>query len=76
MPLGTYLRETNQKIADVLQAGERFSIGLNNRAKRLKQAIFPAGPGEPAEVPEPRDKAAAQDDIERNNLERERRKRR
>jgi hypothetical protein len=70
-----FLRNASEKFTDAMGAAERFSIGLNERAKRLKQAMFPQE-SQPGEVAEPRDKAAAQDDIERNNLERERRKRR
>lgn len=69
-------RDATDKFTDAMGAAERFSIGLNERAKRLKQAMFPAGPGEPAEVPEPRDKAAAQEDLERKSLKRESRTRR
>jgi hypothetical protein len=40
------LKRARDKFVDVMDAGERTAIGLNERAKRLKQAMFPEGPQE------------------------------
>lgn len=40
------LKRARDKFVDVMDAGERTAIGLNERAKRLKQAMFPEGPKE------------------------------
>jgi len=73
MPLREMLENARDTYTDAMSSAERFSIGLSNRAKRLKQSMFP---DEPMPSTERRDPAAAQDDLERANLERERRKRR
>ena len=70
-----FFRDATEKFTDAMGAAERFSIGLNERTKRLKQALCPQE-SKPGYVAEPRDPAAARDDIERENLQRERRKRR
>ena len=75
MPIKEYLENARDKFTDAMSAAERFSIGLNDRAKRLKQAMFPQDP-EPGEPMPPRDKPAAQDDLERANLKKEYRQRR
>lgn len=40
------LKRARDKFVDFMDAGERTAIGLNERAKRLKQAMFPEGPQE------------------------------
>lgn len=37
-----------ENFTDAMDAGSRFAEGMGNRAKRLKQAMFPAGTGEPS----------------------------
>jgi hypothetical protein len=75
MPLGEMLKNARDKYTDAMSSAERLSIGVNERAKRLKQAMFPQE-SQPGEVAAPRDPAAAQDNIDRENRQRERRKRR
>lgn len=50
MPLKEMLENARDKFTGAMDAGERFSIGVNERAKRLKQAMFPdeIKPGEVA----------------------------
>jgi hypothetical protein len=50
MPLKEMLENARDKFTGAMGDAERFSIGLSNRAKRLKQAMFPdeIKPGEAA----------------------------
>ena len=50
MPLAKFLTDARDTFTDAMGSAERFSIGVNERAKRLKQAMFPDDikPGEPA----------------------------
>ena len=50
MPLREMLENARDKFTGAMGDAERFSIGVNERAKRLKQAMFPDDikPGEPA----------------------------
>ena len=73
MPLREMLENARDKYTDAMSSAERFSIGVSNRAKRMKQAMFP---DEPMPSTEGRDPSAARDDMERENLQREMRKRR
>ena len=41
-----FLKNARDKFVEAGDAFERFSIGVNERAKRLKQAMFPEGPKE------------------------------
>lgn len=75
MPLREMLENARDAYTGAMSSAERFSIGLSNRAKRMKQAMFPQE-SQPGEVAEPRDRAADQDDLERVNMRREKMKRR
>ena len=50
MPLKEMLENARDKFTGAMGDAERFSIGVNERAKRLKQAMFPdeSKPGEVA----------------------------
>ena len=41
MPLKKMLEDARDTFTDAMGSSERFSIGVNERAKRLKQAMFP-----------------------------------
>jgi hypothetical protein len=71
MPLQDILTGARDKYNDFMSGAERFSEGVNTRARRMKQAMFP---DEPAPSTEGRDAAAAQDDIERAKMMKERMK--
>lgn len=45
-----YLTTARDKFTDTMDGIDRFATGLNNRAKRLKQAMFPEEP-KPASSP-------------------------